>query len=186
MIVIPTGFAQVTLDFQIPAPGGSKVASTTFGVSNNPGPTLISAICDVYNDTVWQVVGTVRGRMIGGTIRDSVSTYEHVMDEPGTVAIALPPPNVSLLVKKVSSGAGRKNRGRMYPPGCVYENTYDDSGEMNSTDLADYNAAFADFLAALETLDAEMVILHNDETAPSPIGALAVQSIASTQRRRLR
>ena len=91
MIVIPIGFAQVTLDFQIPAPGGSKVASTTFGVSNNPGPTLISAICDVYNDTVWQVVGTVRGRMIGGTIRDSVSTYEHVMDEPGTVAIALPP-----------------------------------------------------------------------------------------------
>jgi len=186
MIVIPTGFSQVTLDFQIPAPGGTKVASTTFGVREIARSDVLIGCADAYNDEVWQLIGSVRCRMLGGNIRDAISTYEYVMDEPGTVATALPPPNVSLLVKKVTTGAGRKNRGRLYPPGVVYENTYDDQGQMAPTDQASYLEVFTAFLDRLTDVDTPMVILHNDETEPTTVEGLAPNAIAATQRRRLR
>lgn len=186
MLVIPAGFSQVTLDFTLPAPGGVKTMSTTFGIAEEARATMLESVAELYSDVVWGVLGTNEGRMTGGTVRDSLSTYEYAMavDGPGTASLA--PPNVTLLVKKVTSGAGRKNRGRMYPPGLVYEGTYNNAGVMSNSDVAEYNAAFADFVAGLEDLAAPMVILHNDETAPTPVGVLAVQPIAATQRRRLR
>lgn len=185
-IVIPTGFSQVTLDFQIPAPGGTKIASTTFGVGTLPSAALLDGILDSYNTTVWQVVGSTQCTMVGGTIRDALFTYEAPYSEPGSVATALAPPNVSVLVKKVTVGAGRKNRGRLYPPGIAYDNTFNDGGEMTITDAGEYTAAFENFREAMQEEPGGMVILHNDETAPTPIVALQAERVAATQRRRLR
>lgn len=185
-IVIPNGFSQVVLDFTIPAPNGDKVCSTTFGVSQIPTAQVLESICDIYEETVWVPAGTTRGRFVGGSIRDSLSTFENVRSVPGGGSGAMYPPNVSLLVKKVTNGAGRKNRGRMYPPGLVYEATYDDQGVMSPTNLGEYQDFFDDLVAGLDTLGAGMVVLHSDETAPTGVVSLAVQAVAATQRRRLR
>lgn len=185
-LVIPTGFSQITLDFRIPAPGGSKVASTTFGVGAPPAASDLTTICDQWALTVWSLLGSDQCTFLGGSMRDALFTYEDVRSEDGTKTLELPPPNVTLLVKKVTNGAGRKNRGRMYPPGMVYETTYDATGQMSESDAGDYTDILDDFRQWCNDEGYDMHILHTDETAPTAVQNLVADRTAATQRRRLR
>lgn len=185
-LVIPTGFSQVTIDHSIPSPGGSKVASTTFGVASEPSALQVTNIFNNYFISVFEPLGSSGVTILGASMRDELFTYEYEDPTAGTNTLALAPPNVTLLVKKSTNGAGRKNRGRMYPPGLCYETTYDETGTMTIGSLNDYQDAFDAFLEGLSLSAAEMVVLHNDETAPTVVQNLVVDPVAATQRRRLR
>jgi hypothetical protein len=97
-----------------------------------------------------------------------------------------PPPQVSLLVQKISGLAGRKNRGRMYFP-APNEAVIDAGGNWIGGSLATWQADMNQFYADLVASSIPMVILHDDPAdTPTPVSSLNVSPLVATQRRRLR
>lgn len=97
-------------------------------------------------------------------------------------------PSGALLVRKVTAGGGRANRGRMFVPGVVEAN-WDAGGELDAGDLAAYQGAFDALRGELIGLGVTPVVLHDEAspvTDPTPITSFEVQPRAATQRRRLR
>jgi len=74
----------------------------------------------------------------------------------------------------------------MFPPGLVYEGTFNNAGVMSNGDRGTYQEAFDNFLTALDTEGFPMVLLHNEVLPQTPVLALYVEGTAATQRRRLR
>lgn len=132
MTNIPIGNSQVTIKFLMPSPGGLRNAALVFGVATSPDPVTLTQIITLYNDDVFHDLGSDKVSIVGGRMTDNVAIADSSVSFTGGHGGALPPPNVSLLVKKVTGLGGRINQGRMYPPGLVYENTYDDSGIMSA------------------------------------------------------
>lgn len=130
--------------------------------------TLIRVDCDMNPGTGDIEQGQWNGSLSGGL---------------GGTAV---PPQVAVLIKKVSSLAGRRNRGRMYVPGLEGASCGPD-GIVNPTPLGNWQAAADAWLAASVTNGVDAVILH--ETPPdtaTPILSLEVQATVATQRRRVR
>lgn len=94
-------------------------------------------------------------------------------------------PNVAYLVRK--SLVGRSRGGRWFLPGCV-EGQIDGKGQVSASKVTAINTALDDFKSAMDTSGHTLVVL--DDTAPIPnsfvVSGLSVDSIVSTQRRRLR
>lgn len=98
------------------------------------------------------------------------------------------PPHTAILVRKNTGFGGRTGRGRMFVPG-VYSDDVDSSGYLASglisALLVDLEAFRDDCIAA----DLIPVLLHAEGSgvsAPLPITSFGVDSVAATQRRRLR
>lgn len=95
------------------------------------------------------------------------------------------PPNVAVLVRKVTALGGRRGRGRMYVPG-IPEGSVSAGGLIGSSVIGDWQSALDSFLSALVADNTPPVLLHSDATAPTEITDFAVQAFVATQRRRLR
>ena len=184
--MIPTGYSEVTVAFSGPSPKAGRLAVTTFGVFGPPDSTTGGQVVAAITDNLWPALGSSSASMVSVTLRDEATEYQ-ALPTPvtGGVNLALPPPNVTLLVAKQTARRGRKYAGRMFPPWMVYEQTYDGAGIMGSTDLTSYQAAFNGFHNDL-FLSSPLVLLHEDATTPTLISYLAVSAVAATQRRRLR
>lgn len=193
MTFIPEGFAEVTV--QINIPGDAGPAFNIFGVQRDP---LASAEDIAINvaDTLNNVPGytqifsnqatieliTVRNKLGDG----SIQIHEETANFPGTNAGAVAPPQVAVLLQKSTGLAGRSNRGRMYAPAIV-ETQIDDAGRILAANLAGMQNAANNFLADLSTNNVPMVILHDSPAlAPTTVTALNVAPVVATQRRRLR
>ena len=104
-------------------------------------------------------------------------------------AHALTVPSASVLVRKLSATVGRHAQGRMFLPAPA-ESQVDETGRLSSSAVTAYQGAVDDWLASITSHLAigAPVVLHSDASlgAPSPITALQVQSMAATQRRRMR
>lgn len=94
-------------------------------------------------------------------------------------------PQVCYLIRKTTGTAGRKNRGRMFLPGCN-ESNVDGNGRVASDIQLELNTRLGAWAADATGADAEFVILHNSSSDPTTITSLACQSVVATQRRRLR
>lgn len=115
----------------------------------------------------------------------------------GTASGESVPQNCALLVKKVGTATGRKNSGRMFIPG-LNEAHVNSAGAVTSAAQAlwqtDVNELMAggtvpDALFGSESSGDVTVGFHAVEDPDSfqfEIGALVVQSVIATQRRRLR
>lgn len=97
-------------------------------------------------------------------------------------------PNVSFLVHKNTALGGRAGRGRAFIPG-VPESVVDQAGEIAGATVTAMNGGLADFFADLATADLPAYLLHGEDspiTTPTVITSFACDTVAATQRRRLR
>lgn len=193
MTFIPEGFAEVTVEWQIPGDGGP--AFNIFGVIKDPldgaeeiainvADTLnnIPGISQVASNQAAMRLVTVRVKEASGDI----SIHEETVNIPGTNAGAVAPPQVSVLIQKSTGLAGRSKRGRMYIPAIV-ETQIDDGGLIVAANLAGMQTAADNFLADLTTNGVDMYLLHDDPLEPATrVTALNVAPKVATQRRRLR
>jgi hypothetical protein len=93
---------------------------------------------------------------------------------------------VAALCRKITELGGRKGRGRWYLPGMAEANVTS-GGALNATYLGNLNTDLEVFRAFIDgTVDAAMVLLHNDLTTPTLVTELVAQGTVATQRRRQR
>jgi len=188
---IPTGYGQATLVFTIPGP--SSPAMITFGYTasltqgvNNQAESIFDA---------WATAGALWTAQDAQTVLNEVRVLRriasgelesglHVEDRAGSQAGEGAPPQVALLIQKITGLAGRKNRGRMYVPGVIATTQ---GGGWGGTFISDTQGRANTFFTALGTASADMVILHNNQLdTPTPVTGLNVVALSATQRRRIR
>lgn len=198
-IVIPPGYAQVTMTYtgaMFPATGGG---TTTFGWGNNLTDTDLSLLAtavalswqtnlqDLTSDKVTLAeVRAVSEDAFGGA---AVSFTGSVGDDTS-------PPNVAILVSHYSARRGPRGRGRSYLPGLAFDSSTNDDGTLPAGQRNALQVAVEDFFGTISgdpTLpdDTEQYILHNDEGsstagAPNLVLNRLVSGSVATQRRRLR
>lgn len=185
---IPTGYAKVTHFIACPSPGGSRVNTVTYGIHQFPTSARCAALGGFWND-LWNNIGSTESTVVKTEMRDALVAFEFSTPQDGSVSGAIVPPQVALLVKKLTGGVGRTQRGRMYLPCTLRPDDVDDSGGVKTTPLANLQGDIDDWGAAV-TGDAELgelVILHSGTTElpPSIVTAINVERYVATQKRRL-
>lgn len=193
MSVIPEGFGEATLFIEggpsdpINIVWGYEVATLTTEPNENAQNNLeaFAGGSNVWPRMSGPLVVTrceVRERE-GGLIR----TGEYALTVPtGFPTNETDPPNVSMLVRKVTASGGRANTGRMYVVG-LDQAAGDSSGFLSAATIADRQAGCNGMLGDMSANDIPMYLLHNNPAlAPTLVTALIVQARVATQRRRLR
>jgi hypothetical protein len=200
--VIPPGHAHCAIEFRMT--GDPQPWYCTVGVDTN-GATAPQGIAD-------HVFGAWRTTML--TLMPSVLSLTGVIAKVGqdgaapvlgysnqpvafggkSSSFTFLPQNCALLIDKLSNLGGRRNRGRIYVPGIILESDCSNVGVM--TNVATYQTQIDAFDAALRapfapgTAGMDPVILHHDQLVnpipPTPIAQWRVQSVISTQKKRLR
>lgn len=195
-LIIPSGhghFAYVWTSTLF-ASGG---AATTWGMGSHEPPELTANQAAVAARKAWtDVMRNQIDQQI--TLQEIVVTTSQQravlpVGQAGTQNRTLPPPNTSLLVKKVTATRGRRAQGRNFWPGMVGENSIDEGGYLLPADLTALQTAINNWSAQLITdIGHPFVILQNSEgetpplSPPPPVIAQVVQAKVATQRRRLR
>lgn len=188
-IVIPAGFCQVTFEFAIPTPAGTKKAYTTCGSGDAGGSDLVD-IANLWRGVCWT-------GHLGPDTNDNVtllrvyavnaaSSGEVPVFDGGGRSGATSPPNVSSLIQKRTNLRGRENHGRFYWPGLLLDSEVADNGTVEGTRFTNLTASFDEIFNELVAADVQPFILHNSATAPTPITSFVYQPVIATQRRRLR
>lgn len=105
------------------------------------------------------------------------------------------PPNCAVLVHKRTARGGRRGRGRMFIPWASGVTDVGESGILGSTHRTTLQTCMNTFHAACVTQGVPMTLLHSNSEPgtdnptppglPDPVTSLLVDSIVSTQRRRL-
>jgi len=115
----------------------------------------------------------------------------------GLVAATFAPPNVSLLVKKLTARGGKKNRGRTYLPFSMPTADISENGTVSGGMVGVWQGNFDDFLSQLDTDATPMVIKNQLFDTPLPphfvehvtigerVTSMEVETLIATQRRRL-
>lgn len=189
---IPTGFAQITWLF-----AGADVprgAAVTLGVEVGGSQTL-GQIADNAKDA-WvaglQLSQSANTVLSGVRVKAGPSASgpmgEFSYSLTGSAIGTAVPPNVALLVRKVTNQGGRQGRGRMFVPGFT-EPDVSGSGTINSGYLANLQAMADDTYDSL-VADLLLPVLFHDSagpiTTPTSIVSFTVDARVATQRRRLR
>jgi hypothetical protein len=194
-VIIPVGYALVSIHGR--TSGDLEDMVTTFGVRHDTSAdvTLLPS-----------VVGTAYGTHISPNIsnqhtmtlvkaklgpNDTGVTYEEAYADVGANAEAMPPPNTSVLVRKITGLGGRRGRGRFYWPGfSVQGGSATAAGTFSSADAGIIGGAVQDFLDELlnDVVSGPFppMLLHSDALAPTPITSVLCDTRFATQRRRLR
>lgn len=195
-IIIPTGFSQVTLRWR--AIGAIRDAVITYGIDSvlTPVPLTIATDINAFMKggnqlgvaanlgTPWQYRGVHVTTMLG----DGPASVDIPEAINGSLSQDTPPPNFSVLVRKITTLGGKQNRGRFYvPPVNIAEGSITSLGELNTGARTAQQNIWDSHLSQLALNDYPMVLLHSAEgVAPSPVAGLVVEARGATQRRRLR
>lgn len=191
MPIIPNDHGQVNYRFTgTAAPTGAEVA---IGFRND-GDLALSAVgalfIDAWDDNIQQLQDDsiiLESVLVKFGPNDTGPQGEFASGLTGAASGSAVPPNVSLLVNKVTALGGRRNRGRSFWPGFT-ESDVDPGGFINNEYLAFVQARCTDYLNQLSTAGASMVVLHSDAGfgGPPTVAEYVAQSRVATQRRRLR
>lgn len=105
----------------------------------------------------------------------------------GTKTNAPLPSNCSQLVRKNTAGAGRRNRGRFYPVGMLFEEDVDANGNYGPANVTLYQGLWNQFFGLVAPRGGGPVIFHavGDQT-PTPVTGLSFDAKIATQRQRMR
>jgi hypothetical protein len=189
-VIIPQFFSQVNVKFSgAAAPLGMEC---TFGLRNPsevaPG-TLATSIIAAWVAR-WLPVQTglitLASVLVKNGPNDTGAQAEVASGQPGTAAVSGVPPNVALLVNKVTAVGGRKGRGRMFVPGILEANV-DAGGIISGGSISTYITACVNFLTDLTTSGRTMVLLHADAaTPPYDLVSLSPSTKVGTLKGRLR
>lgn len=119
----------------------------------------------------------------------TVGTHTSVATGGGGT-FALPPPQVALVVSKVTEFAGKANRGRSYIPFVVGESIVDSNGRIDSGSVSTFQGVASALIAGWAALDLDATLLHAAPAVGPPAPAtqlttLLVRGVVGSQRRRL-
>lgn len=189
-LFIPDTYCEMVVGFTTPNPAHQASVTLAFHLADTD---LVGAVSDFAD--AWSA------HMAGGALCESyaIDTYELRTAEsslavpgpgPGSGTFDCVSPNTAILVKKQSALRGREHAGRSYlPGGYLDEGDVDEAGVISDAAVI----AMQDNIAAVfSDLDASthvgaFVILHTSElTAPDNVVLYKVESLAATQRRRMR
>lgn len=195
MAQIPAGYADVSVEIR-----GATMARhsfVTFGVACPAlDPNVIAkAVSDSLTATGSFLAGLSNSAYlfgvnvrVGHEIGDPDVGF-HGTNVQGQMGQVPPPPNVAVLVSKRTSSGGRRGRGRMFLPWYVSEDAVDAFGNINGVFQGYITTQMLQMLTKLEENDVPMVLLHETYAPPfalpTPVTSLQVDSLVSTQRRRL-
>jgi len=201
-VVIPDGFAEFTVNWT--HFGVGQPYANVFGADVSAADSPAAAMLTVRNaiqdnlfthmdiSTTWVSVEGRFGPVTGPSPGPNIEIPE---GGTGALSITVPPPQVTLLVKKITALGGRANRGRFYWPGMLTTTALNENGSIETGALANYQSYFDDFFDQMETGDGgaddpcPLVILHDETsptTTPTLLTGLVVDGRCATQRRRLR
>jgi hypothetical protein len=201
---IPPGFSHLAIEFRHdldPEPWYATYAVDHGGIEG--GAVDIGQLALDYFADAWDAAFSTEVRFTGVMVTmgqdgpDPVRTYvPSEIERRGTSQQAMLPQNCALLVRKNTALGGRRNRGRLFLPGCVNEGATSGTGVINGSTYSIYlSYANAWFVRHLNGQGADagvmpMYLLHSTGITPVPepteITALSVDPVISTQRRRLR
>ncbi len=199
-LIIPDGFGHVT--HQLRLAGDPEPMAVTYGVALDAGgvtniATLLDELHEAFHAAVtgslpasWTLYQTEL--KWNDDVLADLKVSIHVEPKAMTASGAALPQNVAALVHKLSTSAGRRNRGRFFLPG-LREGEVSDTGMVSGNSITGINNDLAAWLNKLNTLMSQidgMVILHSTgiSGAPPPtvVAQLLVDPVVATQRRRLR
>jgi hypothetical protein len=191
------GYANVSCFMQWQA--ASKTAAITFGVQSGTKSAgeVVDAVVTALGDTNGLkklIDGEVTVRRIRAS-RGIAGPDDEVEDR----AVAIPfaatgtalPANVSVLVHKRTSLAGRQGRGRLFLPWAVIGSNVNELGVINTVAANASQGYVTAFFAALVTGGVPMYLLHKAaggpdfDVEPTRVTSLVLDPLVSTQRRRL-
>lgn len=105
----------------------------------------------------------------------------------GTNSGTTVPINTAMLVNKVTSAGGRKNRGRFFCPVTnIPEANVSPLGVIDNAFVTAQQVLWTNAYDALIDADLPPVILHSEAGTPTAITGFVVQAVCATQRRRMR
>lgn len=193
MSVIPIGHGEAVVELGLRGEAGPALNIFGFAYDvNTPAQTVADDIAGVLdNDPGYRGLLSVEVDINSVLVRCKADAGEPLIAEAtiglaGTVAGGSPPPQVALLIQKITGRAGRVNRGRMYIP-APSEANVDETGRYTSAQTAAFQADADAFLSQLDTAGYPMALLHTDPAiSPTDVVSLRVDNLVATQRRRLR
>lgn len=194
-IVIPDGFAQVTVKCTMPGSLGgfdnvwglTVVSQPTQDDINAASTLLLGPWISWLNDHA-----TANGIHVVLNLGGLNQTWDSSTGaDPGTADVdTFCPPQVQGLVRKFTATPGRPGVGHFFAPMLV-EAEVDDSGNLSEVEFDRLGVLAANFVDAFNELDDTVwgppVLLHsNVAIAPSPITALSAEKRVATLRGRYR
>lgn len=156
-------------------------AELIYGFWTDPGAPCVAA--NMWVGWTFQGVYVLQRNLAGNLFSAS---YEVPISGTGVAADSPQSPYNPLVVSKTTAQAGRRFRGRMYPPIMSGgEVAVSIGGNLESNYLAavraQYDAVFFDWNAS----GSKPVLLHSHpDDEPSPVTGWNVRSVVGTQRRR--
>lgn len=194
-LLIPPGFAQLVLRWQLAGDPEPMVSTLGYDVSGLGGAydAFLTSINNQYpisfgagaRLSVYTFIGSI---LYVGQDGSPPAVYERPAAEAGSSGSQAPPSNCATLVRKNTALGGRRGRGRMFlPPFNLAETSVDANGNLDGAYVSGTNSNLASWLVTGRS----PVLLHNSEgvsppPAPTPITTLVVQTKIATQRTRMR
>jgi len=192
-LLLPPGYISTVLYWR--SANSPRIALTTIAAQVSTPPftstsatTLFTAITgaldqDWDSQTSWPQMVTLANN--SGVI----NRYVNIGTVTGThVAFEECPPNVAACVSKDTLLAGRTHRGRFFLP-FIDESRVDASGKLFVAYQSALQTAMGNLYTAFSSGGggnlATPAVLHTSGEPPTPIVSFSVQTIVSTQRRRL-
>jgi len=200
-VIIPEGFGQFTLRWS--KTGDPEVMVTTCHYGSGDGLSaqvqshankVRQEWIDAFPNTSFADGYTFLGcRVLFNPTDGPLVAAEAVSSLAGVGTPNPLPTNCAFLVRKTTSGVGRKHKGRFYiPPFVLPELNVDSNGFMIAADVAAVQTRFTEFYEGISTGAVPLIvpaILHNDNS-PVTLGdivtAFQLQNQIATQRRRMR
>lgn len=189
---VPDGYIDVF--YGISVQGDSDLMGVTMGWAVGDIPTE-EELLGHYNRWVALVRPRLNTTLSFPLCRASAGTLSgdytlEVAPDPvlaGTAGTAPLPNNCAVLVAKISTSGGRRNRGRMYIP-CPAETAVDGAGVLSTGERGAWQTAMNAWIEGEFTAGwGSPAILHQTPPyAPTTITNLVVRSKIATQRRRMR
>jgi hypothetical protein len=197
----PPGFADISMQFTLA--GFPRPAYVTFGAQpTSTNPSTIAGAVSAAAGVALGLMTIIDTSVVLSGVRVSLGTDGGddiigftTTNVPGTQAGSSHPPNVATLVHKRTARGGRRGRGRWFLPWCRGESDTDEAGLWTPSSLTTMQNACNNFLAELSVRNMPMVLLHSPQDpanenstapgVPTPVIALEVDPLVSTQRRRL-
>jgi len=194
-VIIPTGSSQAVIRWAVV--GDSELMVCVLGFTDTLATLDPAAIAVRFqNAYVGSTLGAIaniansysRGTTLVTTMLGSGPvTVETGTPVSGTNALAPPPNNCAILVRKNTSFGGRRNRGRMFlPPAFVAETDILPNGVISNTAVTAMNGHMASLLSAMALQDLTPKLFHSDGAAGTTIDSMTVQARLATQRQRMR
>lgn len=166
------------------AGGDFQTAVETFGVS-------FAARFDQYLHTQWTIEKSLL--YVGQDGTTATVPYEALIDVEGTATGAPITSNTAVLVRKLSGLPGRRNKGRMYMPGFIAEDSVSPTGIITQSGVDNRQDLFDDWWDDLTVPGSGIpfaippCIFHaSGDQTPTLISEFQVDSLVATQRQRMR